>query len=106
MPKKQEYFTLKFPARVLPTVVQEMDRQVQDALAQGHHTIAFDWSESEYVDSYAVGVVFRAYQALMPKGGKVAVVCPSPKVKPTMDALDLKNLIQCFDTVEEFEKSL
>ncbi len=77
---------------------------LQAELRTIHPSLAiFDLSESEYMDSAAVGTLINFYVSAEKAGRKMALAGINQRIEALLDLLHVKPLLRVFPTVEEAE---
>ncbi len=63
--------------------------------------LIFDFKNTHYVDSSAVGVVVRTSRQILGKDGNVAVIHLRDNIKQILQTMNLLSIINVFDTEQE-----
>ena len=78
----------------------ELRQAVVRAVADGCRALILDLSELDFVDSFGIGAVVAALKRLRQRGGELAVVCPSPRVRRVFEICDLDRIIAIGDSID------
>lgn len=63
-------------------------------------TAIFDFSELDYLNSYAIGFIAHWYNFLHKQNGEIVLVKPQPQVYDTLNVLGMTNVLKIFETLE------
>jgi anti-sigma B factor antagonist len=68
------------------------------ASAYGHHRIAIDLADLEFIDTHCLSILFDTHQMLRDRGGDLVLLSPRPPVRRLLDILQREDLIElCSD---------
>lgn len=76
---------------------------VLTAVADGSRLLAVDLTELDFVDSFGIGAVVGALKRLRQRGGDLALVCPSTRIRRVFEICDLDRILALHDTVDSLE---
>lgn len=62
--------------------------------------VIFDFTELDYLNSYAIGFIAHWYNFLHKIDGDIVLVKPQPQVYDTLNVLGMTNVLKVFETVE------
>ena len=77
----------------------DLRQAVVVAVADGARLIALDLSDLDFVDSFGIGAVVGALKRLRQRGGDLALVCPSSRIRRVFEICDLDRIIALHDSV-------
>lgn len=77
-----------------------MRQAVVAAVAEGSRLLALDLSELDFVDSFGIGAVVGALKRLRQRGGDLALVCPSPRIRRVFEICDLDRILVLHDSID------
>lgn len=80
--------------------------EIKNLLAEEVLHIVLDLADLEFTDSVGIGAIVAGLTRTNESGGRLCAVAPSRPVKRLMDIVGLFQILDCFDTVQEAEKSL
>ena len=78
----------------------DLRQAVVAAVAEGSRLLALDLSELDFVDSFGIGAVVGALKRLRQRGGDLAVVCPSPRIRRVFEICDLDRILALHDSID------
>ena len=70
------------------------------AVADGSRRLAIDLSELDFVDSFGLGAVIGALKRLRQRGGELALVCPSSRIRRVFEICDLDRIIVLHESID------
>lgn len=76
----------------------DLRQAVVVAVADGARLIALDLSDLDFVDSFGIGAVVGALKRLRQRGGDLALVCPSSRIRRVFEICDLDRIIALHDS--------
>ena len=68
-------------------------------MADGSRLLVLDLSDLDFVDSFGIGAVVGALKRLRQRGGDLALVCPSSRIRRVFEICDLDRIIALHDSV-------
>ena len=71
----------------------DLRQAVVSAVADGCRLLILDISELDFVDSFGLGAVVGALKRLRQRGGELALVCPSRRIRRVFEICDCRLLI-------------
>ena len=77
----------------------DLRQAVVTAVADGSRLLVLDLSELDFVDSFGIGAVVGALKRLRQRGGDLALVCPSPRVRRVFEICDLDRILALHDSI-------
>lgn len=77
-----------------------MRQAVVAAVAEGSRLLVLDLSELDFVDSFGIGAVVGALKRLRQRGGDLALVCPSPRIRRVFEICDLDRILVLHDSID------
>ena len=77
----------------------DLRQAVVTAVADGSRLLALDLSELDFVDSFGIGAVVGALKRLRQRGGDLALVCPSPRIRRVFEICDLDRILALHDSI-------
>lgn len=77
-----------------------MRQAVVTAVAEGSRLLALDLSELDFVDSFGLGAVVGALKRVRQRGGELALVCPSSRIRRVFEICDLDRILALHDSVD------
>ena len=77
----------------------DLRQAVVVAVADGARLIALDLTDLDFVDSFGIGAVVGALKRLRQRGGDLALVCPSSRIRRVFEICDLDRIIALHDSV-------
>ncbi len=80
--------------------VPELRDKLQDLAAQGHRSFLLDCSQIRAVDSQGIGALVSNWVSLKNRGGKLALLNPSVRLREVLQIVGLHKVIECFDDIE------
>ena len=78
----------------------DLRQAVVEAVADGCRGLILDISALDFVDSFGIGAVVGALKRLRQRGGDLALVCPSPRVRRVFEICDLDRIIAFHDSID------
>ena len=78
----------------------DLRQAVVQAVAEGCRGLILDLSQLDFVDSFGIGAVVGALKRLRQRGGELALVCPSPRVRRVFEICDLDRIIAIHDSID------
>lgn len=77
-----------------------MRQAVVTAVAEGSRLLALDLSELDFVDSFGLGAVVGALKRVRQRGGELALVCPSSRIRRVFEICDLDRILALHDSID------
>ena len=68
--------------------------------------IVFDFTELDYLNSYAIGFIAHWYNFIHSHGGDIVLIKPQSQVYDTLNVLGMTNVLRIFENVETALKEL
>lgn len=78
----------------------ELRQAVVSAVAEGARLVAVDLSDLDFLDSFGIGVIVGALKRLRQRGGDLAVVCPSTRIRRVFEICDLDKILALRQSVD------
>ncbi len=78
----------------------DMRQAVVTAVAEGSRLLALDLSELDFVDSFGLGAVVGALKRVRQRGGELALVCPSSRIRRVFEICDLDRVLALHDSID------
>ena len=78
----------------------DMRQAVVTAVAEGSRLVALDLSELDFVDSFGLGAVVGALKRVRQRGGELALVCPSSRIRRVFEICDLDRVLALHDSTD------
>ena len=78
----------------------DLRQAVVAAVAEGSRLLALDLSELDFVDSFGIGAVVGALKRLRQRGGDLALVCPSSRIRRVFEICDLDRILTLHDSID------
>ena len=78
----------------------DMRQAVVTAVAEGSRRLALDLSELDFVDSFGLGAVVGALKRVRQRGGELALVCPSSRIRRVFEICDLDRILALHDSID------
>ncbi len=78
----------------------DLRQAVVAAVAGGSRLLVLDLSELDFVDSFGIGAVVGALKRLRQRGGDLALVCPSPRIRRVFEICDLDRILAMHDSMD------
>ncbi len=78
----------------------DMRQAVVTAVAEGSRLLALDLSELDFVDSFGLGAVVGALKRVRQRGGELALVCPSSRIRRVFEICDLDRILTLHDSTD------
>ena len=69
-------------------------------MADGCRLLILDISELDFVDSFGLGAVVGALKRLRQRGGELALVCPSRRIRRVFEICDLDRIMALHDSID------
>ena len=82
----------------------DLRQAVVTAVAEGSRLLALDLSQLDFVDSFGIGAVVGALKRLRQRGGDLALVCPSPRIRRVFEICDLDRILALHDSMNSFDR--
>ena len=76
----------------------DLRQAVVTAVADGSRLLALDLSDLDFVDSFGIGAVVGALKRLRQRGGDLALVCPTPRIRRVFEICDLDRILALHDS--------
>ena len=83
----------------------DLRQAVVKAVADGCRGLILDISELDFVDSFGIGAVVAALKRLRQRGGELALVCPSRRIRRVFEICDLDRIIAFHDSIDAAAES-
>ena len=77
-----------------------MRQAVVTAVAEGSRLVVLDLSELDFVDSFGLGAVVGALKRVRQRGGELALVCPSSRIRRVFEVCDLDRILALHDSID------
>ena len=77
----------------------DLRQAVVTAVADGSRLLALDLSDLDFVDSFGIGAVVGALKRLRQRGGDLALVCPTPRIRRVFEICDLDRILALHDSL-------
>ena len=74
-------------------------------MADGCRLLILDISELDFVDSFGLGAVVGALKRLRQRGGELALVCPSRRIRRVFEICDLDRIMALHDSIDSASAS-
>lgn len=78
----------------------DLRQAVVAAVAGGSRLVVLDLSDLDFVDSFGIGAVVGALKRLRQRGGDLALVCPSPRIRRVFEICDLDRILAMHDSID------
>ena len=78
----------------------DLRQAVVKVVADGCRGLILDISDLDFVDSFGIGAVVGALKRLRQRGGELALVCPSPRIRRVFEICDLDRIIAFHDSID------
>ena len=78
----------------------ELRQAVVTVVAEGARLLVLDLSDLDFVDSFGIGAVVGALKRLRQRGGDLALVCPTPRIRRVFEICDLDRILALHDSVD------
>ena len=78
----------------------DLRQAVVSAVADGCRLLILDISELDFVDSFGLGAVVGALKRLRQRGGELALVCPSRRIRRVFEICDLDRIMALHDSID------
>ncbi len=78
----------------------DLRQAVVAAVAEGSRLLTLDLSDLDFVDSFGIGAVVGALKRLRQRGGDLAVVCPTPRIRRVFEICDLDKILALHDSID------
>ena len=69
-------------------------------MADGCRLLILDISELDFVDSFGLGAVVGALKRLRQRGGELALVCPSRRIRRVFEICDLDRIMALHESID------
>ncbi len=76
-----------------------MRQAVVAAVAEGSRLLVLDLSGLDFVDSFGLGAVVGALKRVRQRGGELALVCPSSRIRRVFEICDLDKILALHDSI-------
>ena len=74
-------------------------------MADGCRLLILDISDLDFVDSFGLGAVVGALKRLRQRGGELALVCPSRRIRRVFEICDLDRIMALHDSIDSASAS-
>ena len=78
----------------------DLRQAVVKEVADGCRGLILDISELDFVDSFGMGAIVGALKRLRQRGGELALVCPSRRIRRVFEICDLDRIIAFHDSID------
>ncbi|MYK73518.1 MAG: STAS domain-containing protein [Acidimicrobiaceae bacterium] len=78
----------------------ELRQAVVKEVADGARGLLIDLSELDFVDSFGMGAIVGALKRMRQRGGELALVCPSRRIRRVFELCDLDRIIAFHDSID------
>ena len=100
------YLMLRIKGEFRLTAIKPIRQAIENAMEIGHRNIAFELSETKFIDSVGIGTIMNVYKQLKAKGGAVYLINVSPEVMPALETSHITQLITQFKSPEEADREI
>ena len=83
----------------------DLRQAVVSAVADGCRLLILDISGLDFVDSFGLGAVVGALKRLRQRGGELALVCPSRRIRRVFEICDLDRILALHDSIDSASES-
>ncbi len=83
------------------TNIDQFERQMYEQIENGHSKIILDFSEIQYINSSALGVILNMNQLAIKRQGSVRIINLPRKYEKTFELLGLNSYLQIFSEKEK-----
>ena len=83
----------------------DLRQAVVKAVADGCRGLVLDISDLDFVDSFGIGAVVGALKRLRQRGGELALVCPSRRIRRVFEICDLDRIIEFHASIDSVSGS-
>ena len=84
----------------------ELRQAAVTAVAEGARRLAVDLTDLDFIDSFGIGAVVGALKRLRQRGGDLALVCPSPRIRRVFEICDLDKILAFHDSLDSLAERL
>ncbi len=70
-------------------VAPKLQREIDQLIDAGSTGMILDFTQVNYLDSGGIGVLFSAMKQLVPRGGRIGIVCTDPNVVRILELVGL-----------------
>ena len=78
----------------------ELRQAVVTVVSEGARLLVLDLSDLDFVDSFGIGAVVGALKRLRQRGGDLALVCPTPRIRRVFEICDLDRILALHDSID------
>lgn len=78
----------------------ELRQAVVTVVSEGARLLVLDLSDLDFVDSFGIGAVVGALKRLRQRGGDLALVCPTPRIRRVFEICDLDRILAFHDSMD------
>ena len=78
----------------------DLRQAVIKEVADGCRELILDISELDFVDSFGMGAIVGALKRLRQRGGDLALVCPSRRIRRVFEICDLDRIVAFHDSID------
>ena len=78
----------------------ELRQAVVTVVSEGTRLLVLDLSDLDFVDSFGIGAVVGALKRLRQRGGDLALVCPTPRIRRVFEICDLDRILALHDSID------
>ena len=83
------------------TNIDLFERQMYEQIENGHNKIILDFSEIQYINSAALGVILNMNQLAIKRQGSIRIINLPRKYEKTFELLGLNGYLQIFSEKEK-----
>jgi anti-sigma B factor antagonist len=83
------------------SVASELQESLEDLVHEGHTRLLVDLSDVSFIDSTALGVLLHTVKELRRRRGRLAVLCPDPKMRELFELVGHNLLFPVDESLDE-----
>lgn len=96
-----KYSVVKLERKFDTVTAEEIEKQLTDLISQGTTDIILDFTESNYLSSMGLRVLFSVSRTLAEAGKKLKLIHVGPTVMKVINIADCKDLFDMYGSEEE-----
>ena len=99
-----DHLIIAFKGRLDVRFIQAQREVLEQLPSQINSTVLFDLSGIDFIDSSGIGFLVYIFKRIKPQNYAMAIIGLNGQPRDTVEMLRINRMIDCADTLEDFEK--
>ena len=99
-----DHLIIAFKGRLDVRFIQAQREVLEQLPSQINSTVLFDLSGIDFIDSSGIGFLVYIFKRIKPQNYAMAIIGLTGQPRDTVEMLRINRMIDCADTLEDFEK--